>query len=99
MISISSCSDPTDRQHIHTLLEEDFVDPWGQDKDGRLHFRLSVQLWAKLQDKFPECTVAIENVEEYVRAVEREMFNSTRLGADWFEAYVSLCKRVVYTSF
>lgn len=83
------CSELTDQQHIQTLLEQDIADPWGLDKDGRLHIRLSVQQWIELQYMFPECVVAIDNVEDYVRKAEKEMFNNTRPGAGWFEEYVS----------
>ena len=69
------------KQRLQTLLEQDLVDPWGVDEEGRLHVRLNVQRWSKLQYMFPECRVAIHNVEEYVRKGEREMFNNTRLGA------------------
>ena len=84
------CSDLTGKQRLQTLLEQDFVDPWGVDEEKRLHVRLNVQQWSKLQYMFPECRVAIHNVEEYVRKGEREMFNNTRLGAGWFEEYVSI---------
>ena len=85
-----ACSDLTDQQHIQSLLEQDFADPWGLDEDGRLHVRLNVLLWKELQYAFPECMVAIENVEDYVRKAEKEMFNNTRPGATWFEEYVRL---------
>lgn len=87
-----SCSDLTDKHHIQTLLEHELVDPWGLDGERRLHVRLGDQLWSELQHTFPECSVAIENVEEYVQKAEEEMFNTTRLGAaDWFDEYVRCC--------
>ena len=60
------------------------------DEERRLHVRLSAQQWSKLQYMFPECRVTIYDVEEYVREGEREMLNNTRLGAGWFEEYVSM---------
>ena len=62
--------DFANKHRVQALLRKGFVDPWGRDKDGRLHFRLSVVLWTEEQDEFPECTVAIENVEEYVQKME-----------------------------
>ena len=76
---------------MQALLRKGFVDPWGRDKDGRLHFRVSVDLWEEERDEFPECTVAIENVEEYVQKMEldmRQKRESTK-GLTWFEEYVS----------
>ena len=71
-------------------MNEDFVDPWGLDKEGRLHVRLGRQLWTELQSTLPECSLVIDNLEEYVMEAEKVMFNNkSRLGADWFEAYVS----------
>ena len=67
------------------LLEKEFVDPWGVDEDGRLHVRLGAQLWSELQYTLPECSMVIDNVEEYVVKTEKEM---SQIGADWFENYV-----------
>ena len=72
------------------------MDPWGVDEEGRLHVRLNVRHWyAELRYLFPECHVVIESVEDYVRKGEREIFNNTRLGAGWFEEYVSVVKRLL----
>ena len=87
------CSDFNNKRRLQTLLEQDFVDPWGVDQERRLHVRLSGQQWSKLQYVFPECRVTIDDVEEYVRMGEREMLNNTRLGAGWFEEYVSICTK------
>ena len=77
------------KQRLQMLQELDSVDPWGLDDERRLHIRLSAQLWSELHYMLPECSVAIQNVEEFVQKGEKEMFNNTRLGADWFESYVS----------
>ena len=85
------CSDITNKHNLQALLEDYLVDPWGLDGDRKFNIRLSVELWAQLQDKFPECTVAIENVEEYVQKMESDMRlkrESTK-GLKWFEEYVS----------
>ena len=66
------------------------MDPWGLDEEKRLHVRLSDQLWSELQSTLPECSVVIDNVEEYVLAAEKQMFNESRPGAGWFEEYVRL---------
>ena len=71
-----------------TVLERDLVDLWGFDEEKRLHLRLGVQLWSELQSTLPECSVVIENVEEYVSKAEKEMFNNSRPEAEWFEEYV-----------
>ena len=50
--------------------------------------------------------MAIENVEDYVRKTEKEMFNNTGPGATWFEEYVrhthictiTLCSRVSHVT-
>ena len=65
------------------------MDPWGIDKEKRLHVRLGAQLWSELQSTLPECSVVIEDVEEYVLKAEKDMFSKIRPGSSWFEAYVS----------
>ena len=65
------------------------MDPWGIDKKGRIHVRLSDQLWSELQSSLPECSVVIDNVEEYVSAAEKEIFSKSNPETSWFEAYVS----------
>ena len=47
------------------------------DEDGRLQVRLGVQLWSELQYTLTECSVIIDNVEEYVVKAEKEMFGQT----------------------
>ena len=73
------------------LQELSSVEPWGLDEERRLHIRLTAQLWSELHYMLPECSVVIDNVEEFVQKVEMEMFNTARLGteSDWFESYVS----------
>ena len=89
------CSELTDnfKQRLQTLQEQDFVDPWGFDEEKRLHVRISVQRWSALERLLSECSVAIENVEEYVQRGEKEAFNTSRPGASWFEEYVSFLRR------
>ena len=53
------------------------MDPWGFDNEGRVHVRLSDQLWSELQSTLPECSVVIENVEEYVLAAEMQMISKS----------------------
>ena len=71
------------------------MDPWGLDGDRKFNIRLSVKLWAQLrmQDKFPECTVAIENVEQKMESDMRLKRESTK-GLKWFEEYVSQAGRL-----
>ena len=64
------------------------VDLWGFDEEKRLHLRLGVQLWSELQSTLPECSVVIENVEEYVSKAEKETFDKSNPAPSWFEAYV-----------
>ena len=71
------------------LQELSSVELWGLDEERRLHIRLSAQLWSELRYILPECSVVIDNVEEFVQKVEMETFNNARLGTDWFESYVS----------
>ena len=80
------------KERLGTLLEKDFVDPWGFDEEKRLHIRLSVQLWSELQSTLPECSVVIENVENYVSEVEKENFDKSNPEPSWFEAYVRYVK-------
>lgn len=65
----SSCS----RDLLWDLLEFDSVDPWGVDGGGRVHVRLSAQLWSNVQRSLPECSVVIANVENYVMEAEKQM--------------------------
>lgn len=65
------------------------MDPWGIVGNKRLDIRLSKDLWRQLQHKFPECEVVINDVERFVERAENESFTSTRVSAEWFEAYVS----------
>ena len=73
----TSCSDFADSQRLTHFLELEFVDPWGFDNGGRVHVRLSDQLWSELQSTLPECSVVIENVEEYVLAAEMQMISKS----------------------
>ena len=75
-------------ERLGTLLEKDFVDLWGFDKEKRLHIRLGNQLWSELQSTLPECSVVIENVEEYVSKAEKKPFDKSNPEPSWFEAYV-----------
>ena len=58
------------------------------DREGRLHVRLSDRLWSELQSILPECSVAIDDVEDHVKKGEMAMTES--VGTGWFEKYV--CK-------
>jgi hypothetical protein len=68
-------------ERLGTVLERDLVDLWGFDEEKRLHLRLGVQLWSELQSTLPECSVVIENVEEYVEeyvlAAEMQMIGKS----------------------
>ena len=61
------------RALLWDLLEFDSVDPWGVDEGGRVHVRLSAQLWSNVQRSLPECSVVIANVENYVTEAEKQM--------------------------
>ncbi|CAI8026890.1 Mast cell carboxypeptidase A [Geodia barretti] len=74
-------------ERLGTLLEKDFVDLWGVDEEKRLHIRLGNQLWSELQSTLPECSVVIENVEEYVSKAEKKPFDKSNPEPSWFEAY------------
>ena len=79
-------------ERLGTLLEKDFVDLWGVDEEKRLHIRLGNQLWSELQSTLPECSVVIENVEEYVSKAEKKPFDKSNPEPSWFEAYVRYVK-------
>ena len=85
-------SDISHKEHIQLLLDEDMVDPWGMVADGGMDIRLSGALWKRVQHKFPECEVVIENVETFVRKAEERIFNTSSVGAGWFDEYVSQTK-------
>ena len=81
----------TDKWRMQELLNEDYIDPWGLDKDGKLDVRLTSHLWSQLQEKFPECGVVIDDVEAFMRDMEDDMLRKRESKEElkWFEDYVS----------
>jgi hypothetical protein len=79
----------TDKWRMQELLNEDYIDPWGLDKDGKLDVRLTSHLWSQLQEKFPECGVVIDDVEAFMRDMEDDMLRKRESKEElkWFEDY------------
>ena len=82
---------------LEGLLNEDFIDPWGLDKEGRLHVRLGRQLWTELQSTLPECSLVIDNLEDHVLAAEiQTLGKSSNLRADLVSKDSPFCKALQY---
>lgn len=69
-------------------MDDDSLDVWAIRGDGSAEVRVSREVLPRLYLQFPWCSVAVEDMEAFVREAEAKM-TPTRVNASWFEEYVS----------
>ena len=68
-------------------MEHNDTDVWGGGPD-HVDIRMHEALYKRIKDRFPECSLQVKDLEAFVREWEKTAMKP-KVGATWFEEYVS----------